>query len=155
MIQYTDPRRIRRYNGSSNGPGPVLYWMHREFRARDNWGLLHAREEALRRQAPLAVVFCLAPGFLGATLRQFDFLLRGLEASAPALDQAGIPLILRSGEPDQEVIRLCSELNPALVVTDFDPLRLKRQWLQSLLEHQSAPVHEVDSRNILPAWIIV
>ncbi len=153
MEQQTDPRRIRRYNGNSIPGGPVVYWMHREFRAQNNWGLIHAREEALRRQVPLAVVFCMAPGFLGATLRQFDFLLKGLEASAPALVRAGIPLVLRSGAPGQEMIRLCNELTPSLVVTDFDPLRIKRQWLQSLLEHQGAPVHEVDSRNIVPAWI--
>lgn len=153
MTPLVDPRRIRRYNGSTNQRGPVLYWMHREFRAQDNWGLLHAREEALQRQVPLAVVFCLAPTFLGATLRQFDFLLRGLEGSAQLLAQAGIHLIPRCGEPAQEMVRLCQELQPALVVTDFDPLRIKRQWLQALLHHQPAPVHEVDSRNIVPAWL--
>ncbi|MGE4561247.1 MAG: deoxyribodipyrimidine photo-lyase [Desulfobulbus sp.] len=153
MVPLVDPRRIRRYNGSTVRQGPVLYWMHREFRARNNWALLHAREEALRLQAPLAVAFCMALGSPGATLRQFDFLLRGLEDTAPSLLQDGIPLVLRSGEPEQEIIRLCSELQPCLVVTDFDPLRRKRQGLQALLKHQPAPVHEVDARNIVPAWI--
>lgn len=150
---FVDPRRIRRYNGNTQQSGPVLYWMHREFRVRDNWGLSHAREEALRLRVPLAVVVCLAPSFLGATLRQFDFLLRGLEASAPLLAQAGIPLILRCGNPATEMARLCHELQPSLVVSDFDPLRIKRQWLQALLHQQPAPVHEVDSRNIVPAWL--
>ena len=153
MHPLVDPRRIRRYNGTTHQPGPVLYWMHREFRAQNNWGLLHARDEALRMQAPLAVIFCLAPSFLGATLRQFDFLLRGITATATLLEQAGIPLILRSGDPAREMVRLCQELQPALVVTDFDPLRIKRQWLQSLLQQQPASVHEVDSRNIVPAWV--
>lgn len=153
MEQIVDTRRIRQYDGSGSAQGPVLYWVHREFRVHDNWGLIHARVEALRLQVPLAVVFCLAPGFLGATLRQFDFLLKGLEASVPALNRAGIPLILRSGDPAEEMNRLCQELQPSLVVTDFDPLRIKRQWLQALLKGQKAPVHEVDSRNIVPAWI--
>ena len=153
MEPQTDPRRIRRYNGRTTQQGPVVYWMHREFRAQDNWALTHAREEALHLQVPLAVVFCLAPGFLGATLRPFDFLLKGLEASARTFTQAGIPLILRCGEPAEEMFDLCSELNPSLVVTDFDPLRIKRQWLQSLLKQQSVPVHEVDARNIVPAWV--
>ncbi|MGD9946925.1 MAG: deoxyribodipyrimidine photo-lyase [Desulfobulbus sp.] len=153
MEKQTDPRRVRQYNGSASRKGPVLYWMHREFRAQDNWALLHAREEALLRQVPLAVVYCMAPDFLGATLRQFDFLLKGLEGTTPTLSQAGVPLILRSGEPGEEIVRLCAELIPSLVVTDFDSLRIKRQWLQALLKHQNAPVHEVDSRNIVPAWI--
>ncbi len=153
MEQFTDPRRIRRYNGRANDAGPVLYWMHREFRAQANWALIHAREEALRRQVPLSVVFCMAADYLGAPLRQFDFLLKGLAATTTALSQSNIPLVLRTGPPEAEMVRLCSELQPSLVVTDFDPLRSKRHWLQSLLKHQSAPVHEVDSRNIIPAWI--
>ncbi|WP_448874305.1 deoxyribodipyrimidine photo-lyase [Desulfobulbus propionicus] len=153
MKPLVDPRRIRCYNGTAVHRGPVLYWMHREFRAQDNWGLIHARDQALRLQVPLAVVFCLVPAFLGATLRQFDFLLKGLEGSVPALDQANIALILRSGDPSQEMMRCCHEVQPSLVVTDFDPLRIKRQWLQALLRDQAVPVHEVDSRNIVPAWI--
>lgn len=153
MPPLVDSRRIRRYNGTPSQPGPVLYWMHREFRAGDNWALLHAREEALRMQVPLAVVCCQAPTCLGATLRQVDFLLRGLALSAPLLERAGLPLLLRCGDPATEMVRLCQAVHPSLVVTDFDPLRIKRQWLQSLLRHQPAPVHEVDARNIVPAWI--
>jgi len=153
MGQLIDQRRIRHYNGESRPQGPVLYWVHREFRFHDNWALIHAQAESLRRQVPLAVVFCLVPEFLGATLRQFDFLLKGLEASAPTLQQANIPLILRSGDPATEMNRLCKQLSPSLVVTDFDPLRIKRQWLQALLKGQTAPIHEVDSRNIVPVWI--
>jgi deoxyribodipyrimidine photo-lyase len=115
--------------------------------------LIHAREEALRLQVPMAVVFCMAPAFLGATLRQFDFLLKGLAQSSPGLQQANIALIIRCGDPAQEMPHLCHEVQPSLVVTDFDPLRIKRQWLQALLKNQSVPVHEVDSRNIVPVWI--
>lgn len=146
-------QRIRCLNSELTGSGPVLYWMHRNFRARDNWGLIRARQEALRLRVPIAVVFCLAPQFLGATLRQYDFLLRGLEETAGSLAAAGIPLILRSGEPEIEMLGLCAELKPALVVTDFDPLRIKRQWLRSLIGLRAFKVEEVDSRNIVPAWL--
>lgn len=148
-----NPDRIRSIHPGSAPAGPVLYWMHREFRARNNWPLVHAREEALRRQAPLAVVFCLAPSFLGATLRQYDFLLTGLEETARLLRAARIPLIMRSGEPPEEMAQLCAQLRPTLVVTDFDPLRIKGQWLDLFLERFPCPVHEVDGRNIVPAWI--
>lgn len=148
-----NPRRLRTHGGPGNRTGPVLYWMHREFRARDNWALVHAREQARLLGTPVAVVFCLAPTFLGATLRQYDFLLDGLEETSHILDEANIPLILRSGDPAEEMVRLCAEVAPALVVTDFDPLRVKRQWLQTLINQCRSPVHEVDSRNIVPAWI--
>jgi deoxyribodipyrimidine photo-lyase len=153
MNSLLNPRRIREHNGSPLQTGPVFYWMHREFRARDNWALLHARVQGMRLGAPVAVVFCMAPSFLGATIRQFDFLLGGLEETAQHLAAANIPLILRSGDPAAEMVRLCTEAAPSLVVTDFDPLRIKRQWLQTLLSQCRCPVHEVDSRNIVPAWI--
>ncbi len=153
MGNLVNPRRVRIYNGTEQRHGPVLYWMHREFRAKDNWGLIWARQQALRLGTPVAVAFCLAPSFLGATLRQYDFLLRGLEETAEGLRAANIPLILRSGDPAEEMLRLCGEIRPSLVVTDFDPLRIKKQWHHTLIEQLLCPVHEVDSRNIVPAWI--
>lgn len=153
MDNLVNPRRVQVHKGETQRPAPVLYWMHREFRGKDNWGLVWARQEALRLGAPVAVVFCLAPSFLGATLRQYDFLLWGLEETAEVMRSANIPLIMRSGDPAEEILGLCTELHPALVVTDFDPLRIKRKWLHTLIEHCACPVHEVDSRNIVPAWI--
>ena len=72
-----DERRLD-LNDKPRKQGPVLYWMSREQRAFDNWGLLAAAAEAREMRAPLYVVFALAPSFLGATWRQYDFLLRGL-----------------------------------------------------------------------------
>lgn len=153
MDNFINPRRVRPYKGARPDDGPVLYWMHRDFRARNNWGLIRARQEALRLRVPVAVVFCLVPEFLGATFRQYDFLLRGLEETADLLEIAGIPLILRCGAPEIEMRRLCEEHKPSLVVTDFDPLRIKRQWLRVLTESAACVVEEVDSRNIVPAWL--
>ncbi len=148
-----DARRIRRHCQGRPSAGPVLYWMHRDCRASDNWALTHARAEALRRQAPLAVVFALAPRFLDATLRAYDFLLQGLAETEAALRRDNIPLIIRVGDPPVELRRLCETLHPGLVVTDFDPLRIKRQWLRVLIDWGGVAVHEVDARNIVPCWL--
>ena len=59
-------------------PGGVVYWMSREQRVQDNWALLHAHELAMKNRVGLSVIFCIAPSFLGATMRHYDFLLRGL-----------------------------------------------------------------------------
>ena len=69
--------RSRKLRSGESVHGPVLYWMSRDQRAVDNWALLHAQQLALERRAPLAVLFTLAPSFLGATLRQYGFMLRG------------------------------------------------------------------------------
>lgn len=43
----------------------------------DNWALLYAQRLALKLKLPLHVCFCLVPTFLGATIRQFGFMLKG------------------------------------------------------------------------------
>jgi len=73
----TIAQRFRPLNHQTYQGGPVVYWLSRDQRARDNWALLYAQELALDHQAPLAVVFNLAPRFLGAAFRQYDFMLRG------------------------------------------------------------------------------
>lgn len=131
-------------------PGPVLYWMSREQRVRDNWGLLYARILAGTTR-PLVVGFCLVQGFLGATLRHYDFMLRGLAQVAEGLGALGIPFVLRLGEPGQEIPRLASELGAGVVVTDFDPLRVKQVWQEQVIQGLSVPLIEVDGHNVVPA----
>ncbi len=148
-----NPRRCRVTTPKPEHPGPVLYWMHRNLRAADNWALIHAREQALARQAPVGVVFCLAPRFLDATMRHFDFLLRGLEETVALLAEANIACTILTGEPGLEVARFAQETGAGLVVTDFDPLRVKRAWLDQFQAASPVPMHEVDARNIVPCWI--
>lgn len=71
--------------------GRVVYWMSRDQRVHDNWAFIYAQraviqyirsrltalELAMKHHSPLGVVFCLAPSFLGATQRQFGFMLKG------------------------------------------------------------------------------
>lgn len=148
-----NPRRYRVPESRPERPGPVLYWMHRNLRASDNWALIHAREQALARHAPVGVVFCLAPRFLDATLRHFDFLLRGLGETLARLANANIACFVLTGDPGLEVARFAREAGVGLVVTDFDPLRAKHGWRTRFLEASPVPLHEVDSRNIVPCWV--
>ncbi len=148
-----NPQRVHILRNAETVRGPVLYWMHRDFRARDNWGLIHARLQALKKSQPLAVVFCLAPGFAEATSIHFSFLLEGLKETAQFLRRDNIPFFVLRGDPGAEVARFARKHKAALVVTDFDPLRIKARWIHDLLRACEQPVHEVDSRNVVPARI--
>lgn len=154
--QLVHPGRMVLSRPASAGPlshapsGPVLYWMHREHRFHDNWALLHALDEATRRKVPCAVVYGLAPAFLGACIRQFGFLLRGLRETAASLEAADIPFILLRDTPDVAIPEFAAAVDAAYIVTDFDSLRLKRQWIDRVRQTVSCPVAEVDSRNVVP-----
>jgi len=83
---------------------PVVYWMHREFRAHDNWALSYAKKEAHTRNVPLLV--CCMPncGTPVATLRQVKFLQEGLEETCTLLERLEIPVLIASFPPEYETI---------------------------------------------------
>jgi deoxyribodipyrimidine photo-lyase len=126
--------------------------MSRDQRAADNWALLHAQREALARGVPLVTAFCLAPVFLGAALRQYGFMLRGLAETERALRDLAIGFVLLRGDPGREVPAFARRIGAGLVVTDFDPLRIKTGWRTKVAAALRVPAVEVDAHNIVPAW---
>jgi len=145
-------QRIRVLKKGASRPGPVLYWMSRDQRARDNWALIHAQRVALERKEPLVVAFSLAHDFLNATLRQYSFMFEGLRGVSEALRNKGIPFYLLYGKPGEEILRFVAQFGVAFLITDFDPLRIKRQWKEDVARVISIPFYEVDAHNIVPCW---
>jgi len=124
--------------------------MSRDQRVRDNWALLAAREDAAWRECGLTVVFCLAPAFLGAGRRAYDFLLRGLREVEQDLRRLRIPFHLLEGDPAEALPLFLRSSDAAELVTDFDLLRPKREWRKRISETISIPFVEVDAHNIVP-----
>jgi len=146
-------KRIRTVKAAAENPGAVAYWMSRDQRIRDNWALLFAQQIATRYKKPLFVVFCLTPHFLGATIRQYGFMLKGLQETAAALSDKAIPFILLTGLPEVTIPNFIRKHNIGTIVADFDPLRIKRQWKDKVSSFIALPFFEVDAHNIVPCWI--
>jgi len=149
-----ETERIFRLNRAQPGRGLVLYWMSREQRAADNHSLAAALELACERKVPCHVVFCLAPAFAGAGIRHYSFMLNGLRHTAGELNAQGLPFHLLEGEPGAEVPRLAHELGAGAVLTDFDPLKIKRAWQARAAEALSVEFLEVDSHNVVPCRFV-
>ena len=145
--------RVRMLNNKNRGQGPILYWMSRDQRVWDNWALLHAQELALEQRVPLGVVFCLVPDFLKATIRQYDFMLRGLEEIEKELAENNISFALLTGSPEIEIPKHVRRLHAGALVADFDPLKIKRQWKKRIFPMLDIPLYEVDSHNVIPCWV--
>jgi deoxyribodipyrimidine photo-lyase len=146
------PERVRALRPGDFGEGPVIYWMRRDQRVRDNWALLHAQDLAVALGRPLAVAFCLAPEFLGAARRQYAFMLGGLRHVARDLAALGIPFLLAEGDPVREIPDLLGRYGAGALVTDFNPLRISRAWEQGVTERVDVPAHIVDAHNVVPVW---
>jgi deoxyribodipyrimidine photo-lyase len=148
-----NPARVRPLNECPPGQGAVVYWMSRDQRVRDNWALLYAQELALSLKQPLGVVFCLAPAFLGATRRQYGFMLQGLQEVAGDLADLNLPFFLLTGEPARELPGWVARYRAGAVVSDFSPLRLVRGWKTAVAGKIGVSLEEVDAHNVVPCWL--
>ncbi len=145
--------RYETVKGGVPGKGAVAYWMSRDQRSRDNWALLFAQALAIERKSPLIVFFCLVPAFLGATLRQYGFMLRGLKELEESLAGKSIPFVLIKGDPVKAVPDYIKLHKISELVTDFDPLKIKRDWRNAVASGIDIPFHMVDAHNIVPCRI--
>ncbi|KAK7252657.1 hypothetical protein RIF29_36763 [Crotalaria pallida] len=137
-------------------PGPVVYWMFRDQRLRDNWALIHAVHQANKANVPFAVVFNLFDQFLGAKARHLGFMLRGLrQLSLQIRNNLQIPFFLFQGEAEETLPKFLRECGASLLVTDFSPLREVRRCKEEICKRvsNSVTIHEVDAHNIVPLWV--
>lgn len=146
----TRPQRIVPLNNVGLVPGPVVYWMSRDQRAQDNWALCYAQQLAIQWRQPLAVAFCLVDDFTNANYRHYAFMLAGLEETAADLAQLNIPFFLLHGSPIKCIPAFVHRHKVAMLVTDFDPLRIKQNWVDGVSRQIAIPFHEVDAHNIVP-----
>jgi deoxyribodipyrimidine photo-lyase len=145
--------RVKSIKTGNEAAGPIVYWMSRDQRVNDNWALLFAQELAMERKLPLTVVFCLVPEFLSATIRHYGFMIKGLQEVETELFRKNIDFFLLTGSPENEIPLFIKKNKISSLITDFDPLKIKRRWKQAVAEKIDAPFYEVDAHNIVPCWI--
>jgi deoxyribodipyrimidine photo-lyase len=132
--------------------GPIVYWMQRDQRVEDNWALIYAYTTAVDEGRELIVVFNLVTEFLEAALRQYYFMIEGLKEVAEGLQKLNIPFILLSGKPEEQIPDFLKKQSAALLVTDFNPLKIVRSWKEKVRSKINIPFHDVDTHNIVPVW---
>lgn len=145
-------RRGRQLSQGKSDKGAVVYWMSRDFRIHDNWGLLWAQQEAIVYERRLLVVICLTSEFPTTNPRQLHFLKNGLTSFAKELRERGIGYILKLSAPEVFLPKLLYDIKAHSLVCDFNPLKQQKHCNAILRKELSIPIHEVDSHNIIPAW---
>ena len=128
--------------------------MSRDQRVHDNWALLFAQKLTKDNKRSLVVLFNLVPDFLEATIRQYDFMLRGLQEIDAELKNYNIPFYLTIGKPEEEIPNLLKKLGASILVSDFDPLKIKRIWKRDVAKQITIPFYEVDAHNIVPCLYV-
>ncbi|MDP4202079.1 MAG: deoxyribodipyrimidine photo-lyase [Bacteroidota bacterium] len=145
--------RIKIHKPETQSGGTIIYRMSRDQRVSDNWALLFARQLAESTGRSLAVVFTLMPSYPGANLRHFDFMLRGLETVEQKLRALNIPFcILLNNDVSVALKEFIEHNNVTAVISDFDPLRHKQEWIADINTVEGVAHYEVDAHNIVPCW---
>lgn len=127
----------------------VLYWMQRSQRGLENHALNAAIQLGNALKLPVLVLFVVAD-YPAANLRHYTFMLEGLAVTARHLQQRGTPLVLRRGQPPEEVIQLAQELHAAAVISDESELRTPRLWRKAVAERLAVPFACVDADVLVP-----
>ncbi|MCX8069834.1 MAG: deoxyribodipyrimidine photo-lyase [Thermodesulfovibrionales bacterium] len=146
--------RINKIKDGSPTKGPVVYWMSRDQRIDYNWALLFAYTEAREKDCPLVVVFCLVDNFLSASKRAYLFMFEGLKEVEIGLNDKGIDFVILLGNPVEKLPEFLKTIGASILITDFDPLKIKRFWKIEVSKQIEIPFYEVDTHNIVPCWLV-
>lgn len=136
------------------GKGPVVYWMSRDQRVHDNYALIWAQQEAIIQRRGLVVVFCHVPNYQGAAPDHFTFMLNGLSVVSSELQNFNIPFVKIGGTPEDVLPGFLKDIDAGILVCEFDPLRVKRNWQKNTVQQLDIPVFEIDAHNIVPTWLV-
>ena len=147
-------KRIKLLQKGNETNGPIVYWMSRDQRVHDNWALLFTQQLALEKKKPLVVMFNLVPDFLEATIRQYGFMLKGLQEVEKELSKYNLQFFLLSGKPKVQIPEFLKQINTSILVSDFDPLRIKRIWKRDVAKQITIPFYEVDAHNVVPCLYV-
>ncbi|KAK6158046.1 hypothetical protein DH2020_005360 [Rehmannia glutinosa] len=170
-VPAVQPGRIRvlKQSADARPAGPVVYWMFRDQRLKDNWALIHAVHQANQWEVPVAIAFNLFNQFKGAKARQLGFMLRGLKKLHSDLQSTldipfylfqaslsfrlgcpaesgmvsrvlGILVEAHFGEAVDSIPSFLKECGASLLVTDFSPLREVRQWKEEICKRVNESV---------------
>jgi deoxyribodipyrimidine photo-lyase len=147
---FAHDERVEIYRPGTVAQGKcVLYWMQRAQRGSENAALNAAIALGNTLHLPIVVLFVIAD-YPAANLRHYTFMLEGLAVAAEALQKCGTPLILRRGEPVQEVVRMTRELQAVAVISDECELRTPHSWRMALKEILAIPFACVDADVVVP-----
>lgn len=131
----------------------VVYWMQRAQRGIDNPALDTAVQAANALGRPVVVFLAPVPFYPHANLRHYRFLNEGIPGIAAALARRNIGFVLRR-YPEHSLLKFCSEVKPALVVGDANPMREPESWRRTAAKKPKIPFWTVDADVIVPSELL-
>src|SRR5579862_7896126 len=150
-----DERITVRRSGAPDPEGKcVVYWMQRAQRGNGNPALDVAIKVANELKKPVVVFFAPVPFYPRANLRHYSFLAGGIPDIAEELAARGVGFVLRN-YPDHSLLKFCSEVRPAIVIGDENPMREPEHWRVEAARELRVPLWTVDADVIVPSKLLL
>lgn len=153
MMPDMNKKRVIPVNKIKPENGNILYWMSRDQRVKDNWSLIYALRLGYKYKKKVYVAFNLTKSYLNASGYHYNFLLTGLNHIINELKILNIPFIILTGEPKYSIPKVIKDNDIKILISDFCPLKIKRNWHDYLAKHLQIPFYLVDNHNIVPYHI--
>jgi deoxyribodipyrimidine photo-lyase len=119
--------RTRLLNDKPIGPGPIVYWMNRDQRLRDNWALFFAADMALKAGRDIKVVFVMFERFGSLSFDENDPIYvrlgQGLNRVMEDARSLGIDLTIEKGDPVTVISTLMKRWKAGALIGDYSPLK--------------------------------
>jgi deoxyribodipyrimidine photo-lyase len=79
-------------------------------------------------------------------------MIEGLKELEAKLNKLNIQFELLVGNPFENIPAYTKKSNASILVTDFNPLRIIREWKEKVSAKIDIPFYEIDGHNIVPVW---
>ena len=146
--------RVQKLNTHNYCLGMVCYKISRDQRVESNIALSWALENAIKHNVNLICCFVLEPEFLNANEEILKYMLAGLHDTQQQLAKLNIPFAILKGKHSEVLPEFIKLNNVGMLITDFDPLKIKQAWNTQLSELIDIPHYEVDAHNIVPCKLV-
>ena len=80
-------------------------------------------------------------------------MVEGLKKVEKDLTELNINFKLIKGNPKEAIAHFVNQNKAGVLVTDFSPLKIGRDWRGEIAKKVSCAMFEVDAHNIIPAWV--
>ncbi|HTY90416.1 MAG TPA: deoxyribodipyrimidine photo-lyase [Methanocella sp.] len=147
--------RITALNDAPTRSGDcVVYWAQSSLRTVENPALAFAAEKANSLGLPLLVFYAIDSSIPMANLRNFTFMMEGLNDFISNLGPSGADVCVRRGNAVENVVELCREVKAATLVADESHLNEGRKRRSLVAGRVRLPMFQADANVIVPVRLL-
>lgn len=154
LENFAGKKRVSVYkDGITIGQGPILYWMSRDMRIKDNWALATALHLASELDRECVIAFLLEKKVSKSDQRKSAFMCEGLLSVISDARKLGISFAVIDGDSAESIGHFANTHDIPIMVCDYSPLKDAKKKKSEASSLYKGGMLDVDAHNIVPVWL--